>query len=206
MNCSSHFPYIRKDISVKLKTIDPYLSISPISNDLLNKIYSPDRLEKDIGTFEPYKAAGHGPDTLQPIIMQKAWNCLKDTIRNIMIKIHEKQHIPVHWRSSLGIFLPKPGKSDYNQPKSYRTITLSPVMLKLQEEVTLSRMWTTTSTFHIPPVNGKWQYGFKKVCSTEVALRPIQSYQHDRTQNHQKGIRTCKNRPESRQNPGPGQN
>ena len=110
----------------------------PISNDLLNKIYSPDRLEKAIGTFEPYKAAG--PDTLQPIIIQKAWDHIKDTIRNIMIKSHEKQHIPVPWRSSLGIFLPKPGKTDYNQPKSYRTITLSPVMLKLQEEVTLSHM------------------------------------------------------------------
>ena len=39
-----------------------------------------------------------------------------------MIKNHSSQHIPTLWRNSLGIFLPKPGKSDYNQLKSYRTI------------------------------------------------------------------------------------
>ena len=140
----------------------------PIPNDLLNKIYSPDRLEKAMGTFEPYIAAG--PDTLQPIIIQKAWNCIKDTIRNIMIKSHEKQHIPVPWRSSLGIFLPKPGKTDYNQPKSYRTITLSPVMLKLQEKVIL---WHMQNDLNISHTSSKRQYGFKKGCSTEAALHKV---------------------------------
>ena len=103
----------------------------PITQDLINKIYSPDRLEQAVSTFEPYKAAG--PDTFKPIIIQKAWKHIKDLTRTIMMKNHETQHIPTLWRNSLGIFLPKPGKSDYNQPKSFRTITLSPVMLKLQD-------------------------------------------------------------------------
>jgi hypothetical protein len=44
------------------------------------------------------------------------------------------------WRESLGIFLPKPGKPDYNHPKSFRTISLCPVMLKEQEKMTLWHM------------------------------------------------------------------
>ena len=118
----------------------------PIYNELLNKIYSPDRLVKAISTFEPYKAAG--PDTIQPIIIQKGWEHIKDITRNIMIKNHEKQHIPGPWRNSQGIFIAKPGKTDFNQPKSYRTITLSPVMLKLQEKVILWHMQNDLNINH----------------------------------------------------------
>ena len=86
-------------------------------------------------SFDPLKAAG--PDTLKPIIIQKAWHSIRDVTRYSMIKCHEKQHIPKPWREANGIFLPKPGKTDYNKPNSYRMITLSPVLLKLQEKVIL---------------------------------------------------------------------
>ena len=141
---------------------------TPISHDLLNTIYNPDRLDKAIRTFEPDKAAG--PDTLKPIIIQKAWSHIKDITRAIMIKNHSSQHIPTLWRSSLGIFLPKPGKSDYNQPKSYRTITLSPVMLKLQEKVIL---WHMQKDLNMANDTNKRQFGFKKGCSTVAALYKV---------------------------------
>ena len=109
----------------------PPCTVTSPPNSLTQTIYSPERLQQAVNTFDPLKAAG--PDTLRPIIIQKAWVHVKDTITNIMIRNHELQHIPGPWRESLGIFLPKPGKTDYNHPKSYRTITLSPVMLKLHE-------------------------------------------------------------------------
>ena len=37
-----------------------------------------------------------------------------------MIKSHEMQHVPESWTESNGIFLPKPGKTDYNKRNSYR--------------------------------------------------------------------------------------
>ena len=128
----------------------------PVRQELLNTIYSSERLEKAVGTFEPFKASG--PDTLKPIVIQKAWNHIKDITRSIMIKNHETQHIPDMWRESLGIFLPKPGKTDYNQPKSYRTITLSPVMLKLQEKVIL---WHMQHDLNMANDTSKRQFGFK---------------------------------------------
>ncbi|KAL5249855.1 hypothetical protein ACHWQZ_G015799 [Mnemiopsis leidyi] len=139
-----------------------------ITNDLLNKIYSEDRLDKAIKSFEPYKAAG--PDNLQPIIIQNAWSHISSLTRAIMKKSHETQHIPKPWRNSRGIFIPKPGKADYNQPKSYRTITLSPVMLKLQEKVILLHM---QNDLKIAQDTNKRQFGFKRGCSTEAALHKV---------------------------------
>ncbi|KAL5260103.1 hypothetical protein ACHWQZ_G010281 [Mnemiopsis leidyi] len=139
-----------------------------ITNDLLNKIYSEDRLDKAIKSFEPYKAAG--PDNLQPTIIQNAWSHISSLTRAIMKKSHETQHIPKPWRNSRGIFIPKPGKADYNQPKSYRTITLSPVMLKLQEKVIL---WHMQNDLKIAQDTNKRQFGFKRGCSTEAALHKV---------------------------------
>ena len=90
--------------------------IKPDPNKInkINKIYNPKKLEDAIMSSDPLKAAG--PDTLKPIIIQKAWHSIKDVTRDIMINCHEKQHIPKPWREADGIFLPKPAKTDYNKP------------------------------------------------------------------------------------------
>ena len=146
----------------------PPLGPIPITSDLLDKIYSPERIEKALMSFDPLKAAG--PDTLKPIIFQKAWNHIKVMTQNIMTNNHKTQHIPTLWRDSIGIFLPKPGKTDYNKAKSFRTITLSPVMLKLQEKVIL---WHMQHDLNIANDINKRQFGFRKGCSTEAALDKV---------------------------------
>ena len=87
-----------------------------------------------------------------------------------MTRNHDLQHVPNPWKESLGIFLPKPGKTDYNHPKSYRTITLSPVMLKLQEKTIL---WHMQHDLNIATDLNKRQFGFRKGCSTEAALHKV---------------------------------
>ena len=87
-----------------------------------------------------------------------------------MIKSHEMQHVPGSWTESNGIFLPKPGKTDYNKPKSYRTITLSPTLLKLQEKVIL---WHMQHDLGMEDSLSKKQFGFKKGTSTETALHKV---------------------------------
>ena len=140
----------------------------PIDNHTTQKIYSTTRLKEAVMSFDPHKAAG--PDTLKPIIIQKAWAHISDITRNIMIRSHETQHIPTPWRESNGIFLPKPGKTDYNKPNSYRTITLSPVLLKLQEKVIL---WHMQHDHGMEDSLSKKQFGFKKGTSTETALHKV---------------------------------
>ena len=58
-------------------------------------------MQEAISSFDPLKAAG--PDTLQPLTIQKAWHHIHKTVRNIMIKSHEMQHVPGSWTESNGI-------------------------------------------------------------------------------------------------------
>ena len=135
---------------------------------LVDKIYDPKRLDEAVNSFDPDKAAG--PDSIKPIILQKSWNLIKSFTCSIMMRSHELQHIPSPWTESKGIFLPKPGKIDYNQPKSFRTITLSPVLLKLQERVIL---WHMQHDHNMTDSLSKKQFGFKRGTSTETALHKI---------------------------------
>ena len=102
-----------------------------------------------------------------------------------MIKSHEMQHVPGSWTESNGIFLPKPGKTDYNKPNSYRTITLSPTLLKLQEKVIL---WHMQHDLGMEDSLSKKQFGFKK--GTLVINRDStpQSHTQNWEENSQKRI------------------
>ena len=81
-----------------------------------------------LAEFDPLSAAG--PDGIRPVMLQKAWETINAAYTNIAKASYRTSHTPVCWRNATGIFLPKPGKGDYYNPKSYRTISLSPVPLK----------------------------------------------------------------------------
>ena len=74
------------------------------------------------------------------------------------------------------VFLPEPGKIDYNQPKSFRTITrervivLNDLLLKLQERVIL---WHMQHDHNMADSLSKNQFGFKRGTETETALHKI---------------------------------
>ena len=79
-------------------------------------------------------------------------------------------YTPEIWRNSASIFLPKPGKDDYNNPKSFRTITLSPVLLKWMERVIL---WHMEADLKVYDKLSKKQYGFKRGSSTTAAIHKL---------------------------------
>ena len=91
-------------------------------------------------------------------------------MQHIKVQNHNLQHIPEPWKESLGIFFFQPSKTDYNHPKSYITITLSPVLLKLQEKVLL---WHMQHDLNIATDLNKWQFSFRKGSSTEAALHKV---------------------------------
>ncbi len=137
-------------------------------SDLVDMIYDHFRLTEAVKSFDPDTAAG--PDSIKPIVIQKAWDRISTITRKIMIGNHQLQHVPAPWMESKGIFLAKPGKTDYNQAKSFRTITLSPVMLKLQEKAIL---WHMQHDLKMADQSNDRQFGFKKGCSTETALHKV---------------------------------
>ena len=135
---------------------------------LIEKIYDINRISKAVRSFEPYKAAG--PDGIQPIFVQNSWNHIQQIVQNILKSSHRLQHTPLSWRESKGIFIAKPGKTDYQSPKAYRTITLAPTLLKLHEKVIL---WHMQYDMGLEDATNKMQFGFRKGCSTETALHKL---------------------------------
>ena len=77
------------------------------------------------------------------------------------------EYVPVSLRQSNVIFIPKPGKDDYTQPKSYRPITLSSVILKTLERVILNHLENTYLKRYPLSQN---QHAFRKGSSCDSAI------------------------------------
>ena len=147
---------------------NPPLNTTTTPDSLLNKIYDSSRLSDAVKSFVPEKAAG--PDGIQPILIQQAWDQIAVITRKIMQTSHRLCHVPLPWKESNAIFVAKPGKTDYYRAKSYRPITLSPVLLKLQEKVIL---WHMQFDLNMTSLTSERQFGFKKGSSTETALHKV---------------------------------
>ena len=103
-------------------------------------------------------------------MLQKGWDSSKQKFVSIAKASFLLGYTPDPWRNSLGIFLPKSGKDDYYNPKSYRTITLAPVPLKWMERVIL---WHMEVYLKIYSNLSKKQYGFKRGSSTIAAVHKL---------------------------------
>ena len=134
----------------------------------LDRIFSENRVRRALQEFGPLTAAG--PDGIKPIMLQKGWDSIKQAFVSIAKASFLLGYTPDPWRKSLGIFLPKPGKDDYYNPKSYRTITLAPVPLKWMERVIL---WHMEVDLKIYSNLSKKQYGFKRGSSTIAAVHKL---------------------------------
>ena len=79
---------------------------------------------------------------------------------------------PTKWKDTKLIFIPKPGKSAYNQAKAYRPISLSNYLLK-----TLERLagWKMKIAIKDNPVHSR-QHGFRTDRSTETAISDAANY------------------------------
>ena len=140
----------------------------PHTDDVIKDTYDVTKADMAVKNLNPYKAPG--PDGIYPAMIQHAWHHTKQIILNIMKHSHRHHITPSLWKESRAVFIPKPGKTDYHNPKSYRTITLSPVLLKLQERLVY---WHMQSFSNLDKLTNERQYGFKKGVSTETALHKV---------------------------------
>ena len=100
------------------------------------------RLKESIRTMGPYKAAG--PDGIQNKVLQQ----LDETcLRRLLYIYRAMLHIgytPKVWRSSRVVYIPKEGKSDYTQVRSFRPISLMKTFFKVFERLILWRVLETS--------------------------------------------------------------
>ena len=84
-------------------------------------------------TFGGKKASG--PDGIQPLALQKIGKLAASRIANIYQASLNMGHVPSTWRRAEIVLIPKTGKSNYNEAKSFRPITLSSFLLKGLEKL-----------------------------------------------------------------------
>jgi hypothetical protein len=100
-----------------------------------NDWITPQLVQSTIHTFKPDKAAG--PDNIKV----RALKNLPDQIYTLLAKVYNRSldfgFMPAVWRESKAIFIPKTGKSDMQDPKSYRPICLSNFLFKTFEKILL---------------------------------------------------------------------
>ena len=137
------------------------------SNDLDHSFITEAKVADAINSFGSFKAAGL--DDLKPIALKyfiKHKVGLK-RLTTLFKAIIYLGYTPEKWCHAKVIFIPKPGKSDYSELRSFRPISLLSFLFKTVERLV---MWETeTKYLRLKPVSSK-QHAFRKGFSTETAL------------------------------------
>ena len=127
-------------------------------------------VRKSLLQFKPNKAPG--PDCLKPLVFRYLPPNAIEILTIIYKGCISLCHTPKAWRETKVIFLPKPGKSTYDIPKSYRPISLSNFLLKALERLVVWRMEDDMINHPIHHL----QHGFTKGKSTESAISNTVDY------------------------------
>ena len=158
----THFPAAQQGLTKPHHTTSRKISREEIedSHEWITEVL----VRKALLMFKPNKAAG--PDELKPIIFKYLPDNAIEALTLIYKACVSLCHTPKRWRETKVIFLPKPGKSTYDIPKSYRPISLSNFVLKALERLVV---WRMDEDMEEAPIH-HLQHGFTKGKSTESAI------------------------------------
>lgn len=118
--------------------------------------------------FHPEKASG--PDEIKPIVLQQ----LDDTTIHYIVKLYKLclllGHVPEVWCRAKVVFLPKHGKESYQNPRSFRPISLSSFLQKGLEKIIL---WELEDKHLLGNLLYERQHAFRKQEGTDTALTEV---------------------------------
>ncbi|VDI25046.1 Hypothetical predicted protein [Mytilus galloprovincialis] len=125
-------------------------------------------LDELIGAIQRLKNdTAPGPDQIFSELLMKADESLYNVLSYVFNKSWEEGKLPKPWKLANVKFIRKMGKSTYNNPSSYRPISLTSILGKVMERVVTSRLegYIETNSILDPE-----QEGFRHYRSTENAL------------------------------------
>ena len=99
---------------------------------IAKKIVTYDRVFWAIMSFKPFKTPGM--DGIFPALLQKSIKVLAPILCRIFRACIAFGYIPTAWRHTKVIFIPKVGKDNYFEAKSFRPICLTSFLLKTIEK------------------------------------------------------------------------
>ena len=88
-------------------------------------------------------------------------------LKNIIKGSYLLHYVPKRWLGVRIIFIPKPDKDTYSDPRSFRPISLMNFVLKVMEKILL---WQNEEKVLSQKPLHKNQHGFRKARSTDSAL------------------------------------
>ena len=145
------------------------IPISEIRNSFCTWI-SADKIKEVLQKFKSKKAAG--PDGLKPIIFSHLPDKYFEMLEIIYKGMIHTAFTPTKWREAKVIFIPKPGKTNYEIAKDFRPISLTNHMLKGLEKLIVKNVDQTLETMPI----SEHQQGFRRCRSTETAISNTVNY------------------------------
>ena len=120
--------------------------------------------------FEKKKSPG--PDGIKPIVFEH----LPDEFISVLVTVYKATihlgYTPKQWKKTKVVYISKPGKDSYDQPKSFRPISLSNYLLKGLERLV---GWKMDLALLTNPIHHK-QHGFLAGKSTESAISNTVDY------------------------------
>ena len=87
--------------------------------------------------YKPYKSV---PDDIFPVLIQVGIEILKFPLANLFNRCLEIGYFSILWKKGKVVIVPKSGKTDFTNVKSYRPITLLSVIGKGSERIILERL------------------------------------------------------------------
>ena len=159
----THFP--GNNENVELNPLDE--NKRPTTEDwkMARSICTYNRVIWAISNLQPYKSPGD--DGIIPIFLQKGLQVLITHLIGIFRSSLAIGYIPIPWRRAKVVFIPKVGKKDTNDPKSYRPISLTSFLLKTLEKVVDNFI---RGTYLIEKPLHHSQHAYRSGRSTETAL------------------------------------
>lgn len=161
---NSHFP----GCSVSNNVIRDTLCSSEQDWKVSKRIVSRDGIRWAIMSFKPYKSAGL--DGIFPALLQFGINLLIRPLHSIFIASLALGFIPDAWQSVKVVFIPKPGKDSYEDPKSHRPICVSSVLVRSLEKLVDKNIKSTALVKNPLQAN---QHAYQKGKSTDSALHRL---------------------------------
>lgn len=140
-----------------------------------DEVVSQEKVTWAIKSFQPFKAPGL--DGVFPGLLQWVEPLLNGTLISIFKSCIAHRYIPRGWREVRVMFIPKPGKSDYTEAKSYRPISLTSFILKTLER--LCDRYLRDDILNKIPLHPN-QHAYSSGKSTESALHTVvQTIEHE---------------------------
>lgn len=122
-------------------------------------------IEAAIKSLANKKAPGH--DLIEPEMLKNAWPVMQHEVRELYNKCLQEGTFPERWKRAEIRILHKSTDKPADDIKSYRPISLLPILGKTLEKLIARRL---SAIFHLHARTSKRQYGFKPGCSTEDAI------------------------------------